>query len=121
MTLTIKYKNGEFTCTFTPEGESSIIINGADVLTASLENVGDQEEGSHEATAEDEESITGQKDHQAGAEEDPHQVEADDPPAPVSHMTEDQDNGRAVLAYGYPTLSGNRREIPLGVNPSIES
>ena len=83
-------------------------INGADALTANLENVGDQEDWYHEATAEDEETTSwGQEDHQAGAEEDPHQVEVDESPAPVSHMTDDRNNGRAVLAYGYPALSEN--------------
>ena len=116
MSLTINYKNGEFTCTFTPEGDSAITINGAHALTANLENVGDQEEWDHEDTAVDEDTTSsGQEDHQAGAEEYPNQVEVDDSPALVSHMTEDRNNGRAGLAYGYPALSENfLRETPLG-------
>ena len=114
MTLTISYRNGEFTCTFTPDGDSSIMIDGADALTTNLENevIGDQENWNHEATAEDEETTSwGQEDHQAGAEEDSHQVEVDDSPAPVSHITEDRDNGRAVLAYGYPALRESLKRL----------
>ena len=40
MTLTISYKNGEFTCTFTPDGDASIQVNGAGAVTANSHDTG---------------------------------------------------------------------------------
>ena len=36
MTLTIRYKNGEFTCTFTPDGDASVQITSAGAVMADM-------------------------------------------------------------------------------------
>lgn len=98
MTLTINYKNGEFTCTFTPDGDSSLPVIIARAVTADIDDAvaGDRESNSdQEATAEDVEmTFCDQEEFPTGAEGNQGAIVDG---SPVSPAIEHPENGRVAL------------------------
>ena len=101
MNITINYKNGEFTCIFTPDEDSSLPVTVTNAIKLDIDDtvLGDQEPDSGlEASPESGEMIISDQDeHGTGGEEDVGEFKVDVSPvlpAPEIHVI-----GRGII-YG---------------------